>query len=105
MVSHVRLFETPRTVAHQAPPSTGFSRQEYWSGLPFPSPGDLPDRGIKPATLVSPALAGKFFTTGTTWEVVNVGNIEDSLLNMTSKAENRKKNNDTLDGMGDINCF
>ena len=83
----------------------GFSRQEYWSGLPFPSPGDLPDRGIKPATLVSPALAGKFFTTGTTWEVVNVGNIEDSLLNMTSKAENRKKNNDTLDGMGDINCF
>ena len=83
----------------------GFSRQECWSGLPFPTPGDLPDPGIEPATLVSPALEGKFFTTSTTWEVVNVGNIEDSLLNMTSKAENRKKNNDTLDGMGDRNCF
>ena len=44
---------------HQAPPSLGFSRQEYWSGLPFPSPGDLPDPGIKP-----PALAGRFFSTG-----------------------------------------
>ena len=42
------LFATPRTVAHQAPPSVGFSRQEYWSGLPFPSPGDLPDPGIEP---------------------------------------------------------
>ena len=40
----------------------GFSRQDYWSGLPFPSPGDLPDPGIKPASLVSPALAGGFFT-------------------------------------------
>ena len=47
-LSHVRLFATPWTVARQAPPSTGFSRQECWSGLPFPSPGDLPDPGIKP---------------------------------------------------------
>ena len=46
-LSHVRLFATPWTVAHQAPPSMGFSRQEYWSGLPFPSPGDLPDPGIE----------------------------------------------------------
>ena len=46
-LSRVRLFATPWTVAHQAPPSMGFSRQEYWSGLPFPSPGDLPDPGIK----------------------------------------------------------
>ena len=53
LLSRVRLFETPWTVAHQAPPSMGFSRQEYWSGLPFPSPGDLPDPGIKPR---SPAL-------------------------------------------------
>ena len=51
---------TPGTVALQAPLSMAFSRQEYWSGLPFPSPGDLPNPGIKP---VSPALAGKFFTT------------------------------------------
>ena len=47
-LSHVRLFATPWTIAHQAPPSMGFSRQEYWSGLPFPSPEDLPNPGIEP---------------------------------------------------------
>ena len=47
-LSRVRLFVTPWTVAHQAPVSIGFSRQEYWSGWPFPSPGDLPDPGIEP---------------------------------------------------------
>ena len=52
-LSHVRLFATPWSVAHQAPLSMGFSRQEYWSGLPFPSTGDLPDPGIEPG---SPAL-------------------------------------------------
>ena len=52
-LSRVRLFATPRTVAYQAPPSMGFSRQAYWSGLPFPPPGDLPDPGIEPR---SPAL-------------------------------------------------
>ena len=62
MLSHVQLFTTPRTVAHQAPLSMGFSRQEYWSGLPWPPPGNLPNRGIKPASLVSPALAGGFLT-------------------------------------------
>ena len=60
--SRVRLFVTPWTVAHQAPRSRGFSRQEYWSGLPFPTPG------VKPESLSSPALAGGFFTTSTTWE-------------------------------------
>ena len=59
MLSRVRLFATPWTVAHQAPPSMGFSRQEYWSGLPFPSPGDLPDPGIKPR---SPALEADALT-------------------------------------------
>ena len=54
--------ETLRTVAHQAPLSMGFPRQEYCSGLPFTSPGDLPDPGIKPATPVSPVLAGGYFT-------------------------------------------
>ena len=53
LLSCVRLFASPWTVAHQAPPSMGFSSQEYWSGLPFPSPGNLPDPGIKPR---SPAL-------------------------------------------------
>ena len=48
LLSRVQLFATPWTVAHQDPPSVGFSRQEYWSGLPFPSLGDLPDPGIKP---------------------------------------------------------
>ena len=52
-LSRVRLFATPRTVAHQAPLSMGFSRQQYWSGLPLSSPGDLPDPGIEPG---SPAL-------------------------------------------------
>jgi len=46
----------------------GFSRQEYWSGLPFPDPGNLPDPGIKPIALMPPALAGGFFTTKATWE-------------------------------------
>ena len=50
-LSHVRLFATPWTVAYNAPPSMGFSRQEYWSGLPFPSPEDLPNPGIKPGSL------------------------------------------------------
>ena len=53
----------PRTVASQAPLSMGFSRQGYWSGLSFPSPGDHPDPGIEPTSLASPALAGRFFTT------------------------------------------
>ena len=66
--SRVRLFTTLWTVAHQAPLSMGFSRQEYWSGLPWPPPGDLPDTGIKPASLVSAAVAGRLFTTSATWE-------------------------------------
>ena len=64
--SHVQLFATLRTLAHQAPLSMGFSRQEYWSGLPFPPPGDLSDLGIEPVSLRSPALASGFFTTSTT---------------------------------------
>ena len=59
LLSRVRLFATPWTVAHQAPLSMGFSRREYWSGLPFPSPGDLPDPGIEPR---SPALQADALT-------------------------------------------
>ena len=58
--SRIRLFATLWTVACQAPLSMEFSRQEYWSGLPFPSPGHLPNPGIKPVSLMSPALAGGF---------------------------------------------
>ena len=61
--SHVQLFETLWTVAHQGPLSMGFSRKEYWSGLPCPAPGDLPDPGIEPMSLMSPALATRFFNT------------------------------------------
>ena len=60
---HVRLCVTLWAIARQAPLSMGFSRQEHWSGLPFPSPGDLPNPEIKPASLMSPALTGSFFTT------------------------------------------
>ena len=61
-LSHVRLFATLWTVARQAPLSMGFSRQEYWSGLPCPPPGDLPHPGIEPGSPAAPALAGVFFT-------------------------------------------
>ena len=60
ILSCVQLFVTPWTVACQAPLSMEFSRQEYWSGLPFRTPGDLPNPGIKLLSLTSPALAGRF---------------------------------------------
>ena len=63
MLNHVQLFLTLWTVAYQAPLSIEFSRQEYWSGLPFPLPEDLSDPGIKPASPMSPALAVEVFTT------------------------------------------
>ena len=66
--SCVQLFVTLWTVAHKAPLSMGFSRQEYWSGLPCPPPADLPDPGIESPSLVSPELAGGFFTSSVTWE-------------------------------------
>ena len=59
----VRLSATPWTVAHQGPLPMGFSRQEYWSGYPFPSKGYLPDPGIEPKSLGPPSLTGGFFTT------------------------------------------
>ena len=72
MLSHsscIRLCATLWTEAHQAPLSMRFSRQQYWSfGLPFPSPGDLPNPGIEPESLMSPALTGGVFTTSATWE-------------------------------------
>ena len=71
--SHVRLFVIPQTVAHQAPLSMGFSRQEYWSTLPFPPPGDLLDPGIELVSLTFPALVGGFFTPSATWETPRGG--------------------------------
>ena len=66
--SRVRLYATLLAIACQASLSMGFSRQEYWSGLPCPFPGDFPEPGIEPMYLTSPALAGRFFTTSATWE-------------------------------------
>ena len=74
MVCHfsgVQLFATPWTVAHQAPLSMGLSKQEYLRGLPCLPTGDLPNLGIKPKFLMSPSLAGRFFTTNVTWESPN----------------------------------
>ena len=70
--SCVQLFVTLWTVACQAPLSMVFSRQEHWSGLPCPPPGDLPDPGIEPVSLMSLALTGGLCTTGTTWEALNI---------------------------------
>ena len=65
-------FASPWTVAHQILLSMGFPRQEYWSGFPFPTPGDLPDPAIKLMSPVSPALAGGFFTTEPTREAMSI---------------------------------
>ena len=67
LLTYVQLFAALWSVAHQAPLSMGFPRQEYWSGLPLSSPGDLPNPGIEPT---SPALAGGFFTTEPPWKPI-----------------------------------
>ena len=72
MCSIVSNSATPWTVSHEAPLPMEFSRQEYWSGLPFSTPRDLPNPEIKPTSLTSPALAGRFFTTSTTWMQPNM---------------------------------
>ena len=73
------VFATPWTVARQAPLSLGFSRQEYWSGFPYPLPVDLPDPGIKLTSPASRAVAGRFFTSSATWEAPAI-HIHVSLL-------------------------
>ena len=83
LLSHVWLFVTPCPVAHQAPLSTGFSRHEYWSTLPFPPPGDLPNPRNEPESLASPELAGGFFTTRITWEApiyINIKNQKRTII-------------------------
>ena len=72
LLNHVQLVAAPRTVAHQASLPMELARQENWSRLPFLTPEDLPDPGIEPASLVSPALAGSFFTTRATWKPFNI---------------------------------
>ena len=75
MLSHsscVQLFATLWTVGHQAPLSLGFSRQEHWSALLCPPPGDLPNKGIEPVSLMSTALVSRFLTISDTWEVPKI---------------------------------
>ena len=68
--SCVQLFATLWVIAHQSPLSMGFSRQEYWSGLPCPPPADLPNPGVKPCLLMSLTLADRFFTTSIMWQAL-----------------------------------
>ena len=86
LLSHDQLVVTPSTIVPQVPVSMQFPRQEYWSGLPFPTPGDLPDLGIESVSLGSPALAGGFFTT---WETLQ--GIILSTLYFTSLHKNTAK--------------
>ena len=72
LLSGVHVFVTPWTVAHQTPLSMEFFRHEYWSGLPLPPPGDLPNTRIEFTSSVALELAGGFFTTCATWEAYNV---------------------------------
>ena len=79
-LSHVSVFASPWTVVHQAPLFIEFSKQEYWSSLPFPMLEDLCDVGIKPEVLVTPALAGRFFTTGPAiWEALIPGSGQSAI--------------------------
>ena len=79
VLSRFSIIVTLWTIACQAPLSMGVSRQECWSGLPCPPPGDLPDPGIEPVSLVSPALAGRFFTTSSAWEAPSSNQIAAQL--------------------------
>ena len=92
-LSRVRLFATPWTVACQAPLSMGFPRQEYWSLLPFPSPRDLPDPGIEPASL---ELAGGFFTTEPPGRLHNV-HIRENIPTGQKVKLSGHRTNDTID--------
>ena len=85
--SRVQLFATLWAVACQVSLSMRFLRQEYWRGLPFPSPGDLPDPGIEPATFASPALASGFFATSTTWDINNLRYADDAALMVEGEEE------------------
>ena len=71
-LNHVRPFAASWTMASQAPLSLEFSKQDFWNGVPFSPPGNLPYPGVKPASLASPSLTGRFFTASTTWEALSI---------------------------------
>ena len=88
ILSNVRLFMTPWTVAHHASLSMGFSRQKYWSGSPFASPGDLPNPGMEPVSPMSPASQVNSLLLGPRLRYTN-SNPENSGINIVVKAENK----------------
>ena len=98
-LSRVQLFATPWTVALQAPPSMGFSRQEYQSGLPFPSPGDLPDPGIEPRSPTLQANAAEYIMRNARLDEAQAGikiagrNINDSDMQITPPLRQKAKKN------------
>ena len=96
-LSHVQLFATPQTAAHQAPLSMGFSRQEHWSGLPFSPPRDLSDPGIKPTSFISPALAGRLFTTRATMYLLGQIKIQAELCFWSSQPHMASARENTQD--------
>ena len=75
---------TPWTVAHQAPLSLEFSRQEYWNGLTFPPPGDIPDTQVEPASLVSPAVTGGFFTIAGDYNLIFLKILKGKIMTHTN---------------------
>ena len=91
--SHVQLCATLWTVACRGPLSMGFSRQKYWSGLPFSPPEDLPDPGIDPPSLMSPAFTGVFFTTSAPWKPIwyNLVLAEEPEIKLPTSTESSKK--------------
>ena len=114
--SHFGFFSTPWTVICQAPLSMGFSRQEFWSGLPFPTPGDLLNPGIKPTSLKSPALADGFLTASATWEALNYiyyifnfehnfSNEKQAVYSQSGEGLEGKRTNHTLFSMTERNVI
>ena len=89
--SFICLFATVGIAARQAPLLMGFSRQEYWSELPCPSPGYLPNSGVEPMSLISPSLAGGFFTTSATWEAKQSGSSKWLIPILISKTQAHTK--------------
>ena len=102
-LSRVQLFATPWTVAHQALLSVEFSRQKYWSGLPSPSPRDLPDPGVKPTTPVSPALAGRFLTTELPTKPIHLPS--DSAIPLLPRSEKKRVHTYTLRNLPETNEY
>ena len=89
---HVRLFATPGTIARQAPLPMGFFRQEYWSGLPFPPPGDLSNSGIEPVSPASPELAGTMRNSGPVFKELKNFFLKKKEKEKTSSLRKRKEN-------------